>query len=180
MLKGYVKGLGTMQTIGDNGEISLENVLHNRMDLNWFINDHFTVSAGLRNRVIIGNNVSLIPGYSDYVSRDNGFLDLSWRWADENSWVGISQLDRLMIDYTVGNFQVTLGRQRINWGQTFVWNPNDLFNAYSLFDVDYPERPGTDALLVEYYPSPTSDAQLVWNAGNSVDSMAIAGLYYAG
>jgi hypothetical protein len=160
MLKGYVKGLGTMQTIGDNGEISLENVLHNRMDLNWFINDHFTVSAGLRNRVIIGNNVSLIPGYSDYVSRDNGFLDLSWRWADENSWVGISQLDRLMIDYTVGNFQVTLGRQRINWGQTFVWNPNDLFNTYSYFDFDYEEKPGSDALRLQYYLGESSKLEL--------------------
>ena len=39
-------------------------------------------------------------------------------------------------------FIATAGRQRINWGQTFVWNVNDVFNAYSYFDFDYKERPG--------------------------------------
>ena len=76
MVKGYVKGLTAMQTIDDNGEMALENTIHNRFDVNWFISDKFTFTAGLRNRIIIGNNVSLIPGYADYVSRDYGYLDL--------------------------------------------------------------------------------------------------------
>lgn len=159
-MRGYVKGMSAMQTIGDNGEISLENLVHNRLDINWFINDKFTFTAGLRNRIIIGNNVSLIPGYSDYVARDLGYVDLTWRWADENSWIGISQLDRLMIDYTAGRLQITLGRQRINWGQTFVWNPNDLFNSYSYFDFDYEERPGSDALRLQYYIGESSKLEL--------------------
>lgn len=160
MVKGYVKGLAIMQTVGEDGEMALENVVHNRLDLNWFINNNLTFSAGLRNRIIIGNNVSLIPGYSDYVARDNGYLDLSWVWADKTSWIGISQLDRLMIDYTVGNLQITLGRQRINWGQTFVWNPNDLFNTYSYFDFDYEEKPGSDALRLQYYIGESSKLEL--------------------
>ena len=57
MLKGYVKGMTSMQTVEDNGEMSLENTLHNRFDINWFVNDNITVTVGLRNRVIIGNNV---------------------------------------------------------------------------------------------------------------------------
>lgn len=160
MVKGYVKGLAIMQTVGEDGEMALENVVHNRLDLNWFINDNLTFSAGLRNRIIIGNNVSLIPGYSDYVARDNGYLDLSWVWADKTSWIGISQLDRFMMDYTVGNLQITLGRQRINWGQTFVWNPNDLFNTYSYFDFDYEEKPGSDALRLQYYIGESSKLEL--------------------
>jgi len=160
MVKGYVKGLTAMQTVGDNGEMSLENTIHNRFDVNWFISEKFTFTLGLRNRVIIGNNVSLIPNYSDYVSRDNGFLDLSWVWAENTSWIGLSQLDRFMIDYTIGNLQVTLGRQRINWGQTFVWNPNDLFNTYSYFDFDYEEKPGSDALRLQYYLNESSKLEL--------------------
>jgi hypothetical protein len=65
-----------------------------------------------------------------------------------------------MIDYTVGNLQITLGRQRINWGQTFVWNPNDLFNTYSYFDFDYEEKPGNDALRLQYYLSESSKLEL--------------------
>lgn len=160
MLKGYVKGMTTMQTIGDDGEIAIENLVHNRFDVNWYISDKLTFTAGLRNRIIIGNNVSLIPGYADYVSRDFGYFDLSWVWADNNSWIGLSQLDRLTFDYTAGNLQITLGRQRINWGQTFVWNPNDLFNTYSYFDFDYEEKPGSDALRLQYYIGQSSKLEL--------------------
>ncbi len=160
MLKGYVKGMTSMQTIGDGGEIAIENTLHNRFDVNWYINDNFTFTGGLRNRIIAGNNVSLIPNYSDFVSRDFGFFDLSWVWADEESWIGISQLDRFMIDYNKNNFQITVGRQRINWGQTFVWNPNDLFNTYSYFDFDYEEKPGSDAVRLQYYIGESSKIEL--------------------
>lgn len=151
MVKGYVKGMAIMQTVGEDGEMALENVVHNRFDVNWFINEKLTFTAGLRNRIIVGNNVSLIPGYADYVSRDNGYFNMSWVWAENTSWIGLSQLDRFMLDYTTGNLQVTIGRQRINWGQTFVWNPNDLFNTYSYFDFDYEEKPGSDAVRLQYY-----------------------------
>ena len=160
MVKGYVKGMAIMQTIGEDGEMALENVVHNRFDVNWFISDKLTFTGGLRNRIIIGNNVSLIPGYADYVSRDNGYFDLSWVWAENTSWIGLSQLDRFMLDYTTGNLQVTVGRQRINWGQTFVWNPNDLFNTYSYFDFDYEEKPGSDAVRLQYYIGQSSKLEL--------------------
>ena len=175
MLKGYVKGMTAMQTIDDGG-MSIENTLHNRFDLNWYINDNFTFTAGLRNRIIAGNNVTLIPNYSDYVGRDVGYFDLSWVWADKNSWIGVSQLDRLMIDYSVGNFQVTVGRQRINWGQTFVWNPNDLFNTYSYFDFDYEEKPGSDAVRLQYYIGESSKIELSTSL-NDDDKITSAMLY---
>ncbi len=139
------------QTSNDDGEMTTENTIHNRFDLDWYINDNFTFNVGLRNRIIIGNNAALIPDYSDYLGRDYGYFNLSWTWADEKSWIGLSQFDRVTIDYAVGNLQITLGRQRINWGQSFVWNPNDLFNSYSYFDFDYEEKPGSDAVRMQYY-----------------------------
>ena len=175
MLKGYVKGMTAMQTI-ENGDMAIENTLHNRFDFNWYINDNFTFTSGFRNRIIVGNNVSIIPNYADYVGRDVGYFDLSWVWADENSWIGVSQLDRLMIDYTVGSFQITVGRQRINWGQTFVWNPNDLFNTYSYFDFDYEEKPGSDAVRLQYYIGESSKIELSTSI-NSDDKVTSALLY---
>ena len=159
MLKGYLKGLVSAQTV-DEGEWLMEGTIHNRMDFNWYISDHFTLTTGLRNRIIAGNTVSQIPDYSQFIGRDNGYFDLSWVWADQNDWIGISQFDRLMLDYTTGNLQIIVGRQRINWGQTFVWNPNDLFNTYSYFDFDYEEKPGTDALRVQYYVGESSKIEL--------------------
>ena len=176
MMKGYVKGLSAMQTLGEDGEVALENTLHNRFDVNWYLSDKFTVTVGMRNRIIVGNNVTLIPGYADYIGRDNGYFDLSWLWAETDSWIGITQFDRLMVDYTVGNLQITLGRQRINWGQTFVWNPNDLFITYSYFDFDYEERPGSDALRIQYYLGMSSKLELSTSL-NSDKKVTSVGLY---
>ncbi len=159
MLRGYIKGLVSAQTV-DDGEWLMEGTVHNRLDFNWYISDHFTLTTGLRNRVIVGNTVSQIPDYGQFIGRDNGYFDLSWVWAEQNDWIGISQFDRLMLDYTTGNLQIIVGRQRINWGQTFVWNPNDLFNTYSYFDFDYEERPGTDALRVQYYIGESSKIEV--------------------
>jgi len=159
MLKGYIKGLVSAQTV-DDGQWLMEGTIHNRLDFNWYISDHFTFTAGLRNKIIAGNTVSQIPDYSDYIGQDNGYFDLTWVWADQNDWIGISQFDRLMIDYTSGKLQVTVGRQRINWGQTFVWNPNDLFNTYSYFDFDYEEKPGSDAVRLQYYLGESSKLEL--------------------
>ncbi len=159
-LKGYVKGMTAMQTSNDVDEMSIENTLHNRFDLHWYVNNDFTFTVGLRNRIILGDNISLIPGYSDYLGRDSGYFDLSLTWANEKSWIGLSQLDRLNIDYSIGNFQITIGRQRINWGQSFVWNPNDLFNTYSYFDFDYEEKPGSDAIRMQYYIGESSKIEL--------------------
>jgi hypothetical protein len=57
-------------------------------------------------------------------------------------------------------FELTVGRQRINWGQNLIWNPNDIFNAYNFFDFNYVERPGSDAILMEYYTGDFSSVQL--------------------
>ena len=176
MMKGYVKGLSAMQTLGEDGDVALENTLHNRFDVNWYLSDKFTFTVGMRNRIIVGNNVTLIPGYADYIARDNGYFDLSWLWAETDSWIGITQFDRLMLDYTIGNLQITLGRQRINWGQTFVWNPNDLFNTYSYFDFDYEERPGSDALRIQYYLGMSSKLELSASL-NSDKKLTSVGLY---
>ncbi len=175
MLKGYVKGMTSMQTAGTDGTIIIENSIYNRFDSNWYINDNFTFTMGLRNRIVAGNNVTLIPNYDEYVGRDTGFLDLTWVLANQTSWIGVSQFDRLMIDFTVDNLQITVGRQRINWGQTFVWNPNDLFNTYSYFDFDYEEKPGSDAVRIQYYIGESSKVELstALNSDDKITSVAL-------
>jgi hypothetical protein len=78
--------------------------------------------------------------------------------------------------YTNEKLQVTAGRQRINWGQTFVWNPNDIFNTYSYFDFDYEEKPGSDAVRVQYFLNPTSAFELAAKLDRQ-NKATIAGLY---
>ena len=98
--------------------------------------------------------------YSDLIGTDQGWVDLSWNLLDEQSFFLNTTIDRLWVDLNYGKFQARIGRQRINWGQTLVWNPNDIFNVYSFFDFDYVERPGSDAIRLQYYPDSSSALNL--------------------
>jgi hypothetical protein len=71
-------------------------------------------------------------------------------------------VDRLHASYRNGAFEAHAGRQRINWGKTMVWNPNDVFNPYAYLDVDQDVRPSTDAVL----------ASLSWGVNASADIAA--------
>ena len=57
-----------------------------------------------------------------------------------------------------------------------MWNPNDVFNAYSYFDFDYVERPGSDAIRLQVYPTFSSTIELVAKIDNE-EKLTAAGLY---
>lgn len=153
-----------------------ENLLHNRLNFKAYISNGVTFTAELRNRLFTGDFVRMGSYYSDMIGYDRGFADMSWNLINENSFLFNTTLDRLNVDFTFNKFQITAGRQRINWGQTLVWNPNDIFNAYSFFDFDYVERPGSDAVRLQYFTSSSSAAEIAVKVDNNHDITA-AGLY---
>ncbi len=104
------------------------------------------------------------PSYAASVAADQGWVDMSWNILNEQSFFLNTTIDRLWADFNYGKFQARVGRQRINWGQTLVWNPNDVFNSYSFFDFDYVERPGSDAIRLQYYPGSSSAMELAVKA----------------
>ncbi|WP_243348923.1 hypothetical protein [Parabacteroides sp. FAFU027] len=156
-----------------------DNLFHNRLNLNWHTSDkRWNVELDLRNRLLYGESVKLIPNYKAMVGADDNWLKLSGTIASGKSYLLHSAIDRAYLDYNAGKTQVRLGRQRINWGQCMAWNPNDLFNAYSFFDFDYVEKPGSDAVRLQYYPSGTSTVELAAKA-NAEKKMTAAALYRA-
>jgi hypothetical protein len=159
-----------------SGPVFYENLLHNRLNFKGYINDKITLAVELRNRLFTGDMVRSYYGYSDMIGTDEGWIDMSWNIVDENSFFLNTTIDRLWFDLNLNKFQARIGRQRINWGQTFVWNPNDIFNAYSFFDFDYVERPGSDAVRLQYYPSSSSAAEVAAKI-DSEDDVTAAGLY---
>jgi hypothetical protein len=141
-----------------------ENSLQNRLNLYLYPADWLSGTIQLRSRFITGNTVSYFPGYAEGLGNDPGWLDLSYATdgslGDSAGYLFSTSVDRLWVQFTFQNLEIKAGRQRINWGQTFVWNPNDIFNTYSYFDVDYPERPGSDAIRVQYYTGNASALEL--------------------
>jgi len=148
---GYLSQMN--QTIIDsiNGNWINDGLIHNRLMFQYYGINNLTFDIEARNRLIYGESVKFTPNYAAYFEKDNGILDLTANIANGNSYILNTTIDRLYLQYELGNFVVTAGRQRINWGKTFVWNPNDLFNNYSFFDFDYAEKPGADAIDLQYF-----------------------------
>lgn len=168
-----------MQTVifqNVTGDWTTANLIHNRLNCKWLMSSSFTASIELRNRFLYGNILTDFPGYNKTVETDNGIVNLSENLFDEKSFLLNTAIDRAWLQYSTDKFQLTAGRQRINWGQTFVWNPNDIFNSYSYFDFDYEEKPGSDAVRMQYYSSPTSVFEIAAKATKQKKA-TIAGLY---
>jgi len=179
-LTGYVKDLfmyyHPKQIEGFSIDNQYTNTIHNRLNFEWFATDKLTVVIENRNRLISGNMVRNFPEYQTSIATDQGYLDLSFVAFDGDSWFLHCMIDRAYVDWTSGDWQIRVGRQRVNWGVNLVWNPNDVFNSFSYFDFDYEERPGTDAVRLQYYTGATSSAELVYKLGNNANEMALAGL----
>ncbi len=159
-LDGYISYMNSNMFDTLSGVWLIDNQLHNRLNFEWFPNDKFTFVAQLRNRFIYGNSVLIMPGYAAMIEHENGYLDMNKNVISEKNFLLNMNMDRLYLKYSVGKWDFQLGRQRINWGRTLVWNPNDIFNTYSYFDFDYVEKPGSDAVRIQYYTGAASSIEL--------------------
>ena len=159
---GYLSDMQSLYHIPDHW--LWENNIHNRLNLDLYPATWLSGSVQFRNRVILGNTIRKIPGYSEALDGDQGWVDMTWvtdgKLNDSAGYVLSTAVDRLWLQLSFGNLEIKAGRQRINWGQTLVWNPNDIFNSYSYFEVDYPERPGSDAIRFSYYTGNASTIEL--------------------
>ena len=156
---GYVKEMPSFYLF--DKEVFWYNSVHNRLNFNANLFENFKINLGMRNRFLCGNLLKKSPQYGDILSVDNGVVDLSWNIFNQNSSVLNTSFDRAFLSYTIDKVEIKLGRQRVNWGIGLVWNPNDIFNAFSYIDFDYEERPGSDAVSVTWYNSATSSFDIV-------------------
>ncbi len=173
---GYIKYMNTTM-FGINDQVKFDNLIHNRLNFKAYFNENFKFVAEVRNRAIWGYSVKNIPGYDQLVDMDNNEIDMSFFIINNDNFLLHTNVERLYLDYNFGDWEVQVGRQRINWGKNMVWNPNDLFNAYNFIDFDYEERPGTDAIRVQYNTSNFSNIEIAYSYGSDLDSSVLAAKY---
>lgn len=152
--------------------------LQNRLNLRWHLSPELTFNWQMRTRLFAGDLVRDIPFYGDGIDSDDGLVNLSWMIAERRSWLLHHIPDRLNLEWTSGDWAIRVGRQRVNWGIAMMTNPNDLFNIYSFYDFDYPERPGSDAIRIQHFTGPFSRWELAFSPGRDFDR-SIAALMYA-
>jgi len=161
--------------------MSNDMLLHNRLNFKWFPSEHFTLTAEVRNRVFWGDQVRfaalLGQNYLDQVNQgSDDFFDWSAGRQNDNGYALHTTLDRFYGEFYKGNWEVRLGRQRVNWGIGTIWNPNDIFNAYNFTDFDYEERPGSDALRVKRYLGVNSSIEIAAKAARDWEDFTGAAL----
>ncbi len=170
---GYVKNMVSYGNINDlfsnlHPDFGrFQNTSQGRFNINWYPVDDFYLSLQSRHLLIYQENIQLLNSFSEIFSKNNYYFNLKYEYLDHRNAYAYSEIDRFYTDWTLDALQVTLGRQRIAWGTCLVWNPTDLFNPFNFLDFDYEERPGSDALLLQYYTGPVSQFALAVSPGRT-------------
>jgi hypothetical protein len=149
----------------------------NRLNLQWYISSDITFHWEMRTRLFAGDLVEEIPSYANAIDTDPGYVNLSLMIEENDTWLLHYIPDRLNVDWYTDDWRVTAGRQRINWGINTVSNPNDLFNIYSFYDFDYPERPGTDAIRIQHFIDWASRIEFAYSPARNARNSVAAGMF---
>ena len=176
-LSGYIKHLNAFGFIDRLEQLKWTSLLHNRLNFKYTLSDAIIMRLEFRNRLFYGKSVKNTPDYAELISTDYSIVDLSWNVIDDGNLLFNSTIDRALINYSKGQWDITLGRQRVNWGMNLVWNPNDIFNTYNFLDFDYEERPGSDAILVQYYFGDFSKVEVTAKKGKDSNDHIVAIMY---
>ena len=190
-VRGYVQGMPLRisadlpEPIGDGNW--MEYRLQNRINVRWTPSTHVTFHWQMRTRMFAGDLVRDInrwaeeipdfPRYADAIDVDDGLVNMSWLIAEEDRWLLHYIPDRLYLEWNRGDWNVRLGRQRVNWGVNMITNPNDIFNIYSFYDFDYPERPGSDAIRIQRFLGFSSRMELAVSPDRDLENSVAAMLY---
>lgn len=171
---GYVKNLASYSIDKLSHQHTLGNLVHNRFNLKWKPSTSITVAAELRNRLFWGDQVNHTPGFASRLRNSNEAWNLQKAWISNNNLVLHTNIERLFLALKKEKWSARIGRQRINWGMATVWNPNDIYNAYNFLDIDYEERPGSDAISLQRNLTDFSHIEFVYSSSGNQQQIAAA------
>lgn len=157
---GYLKDLNTIVFDKAFKNAAYTNLVHNRLNFKWRPSEKFTGAVEIRNRLYWGDQVQAVPQFGRQLRNDNEAVNLSTTWKISENSIFVSNVERLWGEYRRTKWNVKAGRQRVNWGTANIWNPNDIFNSYNFLDFDYEERPGCDALKMQYIINDFSNIEI--------------------
>jgi len=149
-------------------EFQTNHLIHNRLNIRGYIQENFSIGLELRNRILFDEGA---------FNTDDGYFDLSHYFINNSKFKLHSMIDRMWLKYQKEKIEISIGRQRVNWGINTIWNSNDLFNAYNFIDFDYIERPGSDVIRFQYTGDNLSSLDIVYKPSTIESSSVIAALY---
>jgi len=175
---GYIKYLFSTaenKLIGNN-QLN-DHQFHIRLNNHLYFQEYFSAVLEFRLRGFNGSSVKkkILSPRTTITPYPYGDLDVLF-WENTSNF-GYGQIDRLYLDYSKDDWQVTLGRQRIAWGTSMVWNITDLFNPQSVLDFDYEEKPGSDAIRIQYFTDVVGRIEMVYKPSDEKTEQSMALLF---
>ncbi len=174
---GYAKYLFSSSKQSAINERFTDHLLHSRLNFKWYATNAVTSALEFRFRAFYGESVEKIPSFKNFIQSQNDFANLDVFLWESNKSIAYLEIDRLWIDWYTRDLQITLGRQRIAWGTSWVWNPTDLFNPLDILDFDYEERPAADAIRLQYYTGAVTKLDIAYKPAQNIEDQILAGLW---
>jgi hypothetical protein len=101
-------------------------------------------------------------------------FDLTETLSDRKDLFWRHLLYRIYLTYARDRLTLTVGRQRVAWGQARIWNSTDLFNPVSPFQIEGDQRIGVDAVNFEYSLGALSGLSAVYALGDDDEETSAA------
>lgn len=121
--------------------------IHNKLYVYKQFDNYNSVYGSIQNRLIFGEAYNLnSSGYANSLLQNNDLLNLSFIVKEEDNYLIHSEIDLLYYKLESKTTRFKLGRQRFYWNQSFVWNPNNYLNTYSVLGYDVVNRSGIESI----------------------------------
>lgn len=175
---GYIKYVPSIQFDEDFINTNTVNLIHQRINIKWNQSSDVYFNGEFRNRIFIGEIADRSKDFENRLHNNSGAITLDKIWINERGIAFHTNTERLYTHIQKEKWNARIGRQRINWGITNYWNPNDIYNAYNFLDIDYEERAGVDAVKWQYYLSDFANIELVYAAPEKNQSVSAARYFF--
>lgn len=149
-VKGYAKYLSEADHLRQPDTLLTGQLIHQRTQLRLDLGERWYAKVEIRTRAFFGPIYESIPDLTKTLEHPSAYFRPEAAIVQDQHITVFTEADRAYAGYRTERWDIRIGKQRINWGTNLVWNPNDLFNTYNILDFDYEERPGTDALRMQY------------------------------
>ena len=144
------------------GKLSLQNISEN-----FSLGDYNRLRLQFRSSV--SENISLNLAVDLFTFHGIIRSPLGVYENPEQSDATHTQLDRAYIDLYFPGFDITVGKQRVAMGVSYLWAPLDLFNRVNIFDPAE-EKPGVNAVKVYIPIGKTSSLSGVFSPEDNFNS----------
>jgi hypothetical protein len=130
-----------------------QGALDGRLKAQLRVGEHLSVSAHARtaashySQALEAGAISLGAGGGGY----DQVVDMSWAPVDAPNYMLEGRVDRLAARLSIPHLDITIGRQPVSFGSSWIFTPMDLVAPFSPTDIDTEYRPGVDAARVDAF-----------------------------